>query len=133
MNGNTALWDAVASKHHYTFRILFQLSCLSDPHTGGDLLCTAARRNDVAVMTELLKQGLNVDSTDRHGLTATQVAVAENHLQMVELLLMNGADVSGIATDKFYGSALNETLQRWREAGHRITVHEAITQGEFVI
>ncbi|XP_028757457.1 potassium channel AKT2/3-like [Neltuma alba] len=130
-NGNTALWDAIASKHHSIFRILYQLACLSDPQTGGDLLCTAAERNDLTVMSELLKQGLNIDSKDRHGMTATQVAIAENHVEMVQLLVMNGADVSDIRTHNVSASALNEMLRK-RETGHRITVHEA-TPSEHVV
>ncbi|KAF7803622.1 potassium channel AKT2/3 isoform X1 [Senna tora] len=133
VNGNTALWDAIASKHHSIFRILYQLSCLADPQTGGDLLCAASKRNDLAVMNDLLKQGLNIDSKDRHGVTAIQIAMAENHVEMAQLLVMNGADVSGIAhTHNFSASALNEMLQD-RETGHRITVHdEAATHCDFV-
>ncbi|CAI0375283.1 unnamed protein product [Linum tenue] len=94
INGNTALWEALSSKHSSIFRILYQFAIMSDPNTSGDLLCTAARRNDVAMMKELLKQGLNVDSKDRQGRSAAQIAVAENHADMVDLLVMNGADVS---------------------------------------
>lgn len=124
INGNTALWDAIASKHHSIFRILYQLTCLSDPQTGGDLLCTAAKRNDLTVMNELLKQGLNIDSKDHHGMTATKVAMAENHVEMLQLLIMNGADVSEIPSHNFSDSDLNEMLRK-RETGHRIIVHEA--------
>nr|AAD16278.1 pulvinus inward-rectifying channel for potassium SPICK1 [Samanea saman] len=130
-NGNTALWDAIASKHLSIFRILYQLACFSDPQTGGDLLRTAAERNDLTVMNELLKQGLKVDSKDRHGMTATQVAMAENHMEMVQLLVMNGADVSDIQNHNFSGSALNEMLRK-RETGHQITVDEA-TPSEHVV
>ncbi|KAF7842733.1 potassium channel AKT2/3 isoform X1 [Senna tora] len=121
INGNTALWDAIESKHYSIFRMLYQPSALSDPHTAGDLLCTAAKRNDITVMSELLKQGLNIDSKDHHGLTAIQVAMTKNHVDMVQLLLMNGSDVADAPTHNFSASTLNEMLQK-RE--HRITVHE---------
>lgn len=125
INGNTALWDAIASKHYSIFRVLYQLAALSDPHTAGDLLCTAAKRNDLTVMSELLKQGLNVDSKDHRGITAIQIALEENHADMVQLLVMNGADVAGIRTHEFSASTLSEMLQKL-EIGHLITVHEAI-------
>lgn len=131
INGDTAIWDAIASKHHSIFRILYQLACLSDPQTGGDLLCTAAKRNDLTVMSELLKQGLNIDSKNHHNMTPIQVAMAENHVEMVQLLIMNGADVSGLHTHKFSASALNEMLQN-RETGHRITVQEAPPPYDFL-
>ncbi|CBI23771.3 unnamed protein product, partial [Vitis vinifera] len=93
INGNTALWDAVSAKHNSIFWILYHCASLSDPYTSGDLLCTAAKRNDLTAMKELLKQGLNIDSKNRQGLTAIQIAMAEDHTDMVKLLVMNGADV----------------------------------------
>ena len=128
INGNTALWDAIASKHYSIFRILYQLAALSDPHTSGDLLCTAAKKNDLTVMKELLKQGLNINSKDRQGKTAVQIAMAENHVDMVELLVMNGADVTDVHTHEFSVSSLNEMLQK-REIGHLIAVDEALASG----
>ncbi|KAL1336370.1 hypothetical protein HN51_030742 [Arachis hypogaea] len=125
INGNTALWDAIASKHYSIFRILYQLAALSDPHTPGDLLCTAAKRNDLVVMKELLKLGLNINSNDHQGMSAIQIAMQENHVDMVELLVMNGADANGVCTNGFSALALNEMLRK-REVGHRINVNEAI-------
>ncbi|XP_022763287.1 potassium channel AKT2/3-like [Durio zibethinus] len=121
MNGNTALWDAIFSKHHSIFRILYHCAAISDPFTAGDLLCTAAKRNDLTVMEELLKYGLSVDTKDRHGLTALQIALKEKHEDMVNLLVMNGADVINANTYEFSSKTLNEMLQK-REIGHRITV-----------
>ncbi|GMI83619.1 potassium transport 2/3 [Hibiscus trionum] len=120
MNGNTALWDAISSKHHSIFRILYQCASISDQFTAGDLLCTAAKRNDLTVMQELLKQGLNVDAKGRSGLTALQVAMKEKHNQMVNLLVMNGADIVNANIFEFPPTKLNETLQK-REIGHQIT------------
>ncbi|XP_012464858.1 potassium channel AKT2/3 [Gossypium raimondii] len=120
-NGNTALWDAISSRHHSIFRILYHFASISDPFTAGDLLCTAARRNDLTVMQELLKQGLNVDAKDRHGSTALQVAMKEKHQEMVNLLVMNGADVIDPNTYEFSPTTLNEMVKK-REIGHRITV-----------
>ncbi|KAE9595113.1 hypothetical protein Lal_00041195 [Lupinus albus] len=125
MDGNTALWDAISSKHHSIFRILYQLAALSDPHIAGDLLCTAAKRSDVTLMNELLKQGLNVDSKDHYGITPIQVAMEQNHEDMVKLLVMSGADVTDIHTHEFSASTLSEILKK-HEIGHLINIHEAI-------
>ncbi|GKV21192.1 hypothetical protein SLEP1_g31190 [Rubroshorea leprosula] len=121
MNGNTALWDAVSSKHHSIFRILYHRAAISDPFTAGDLLCTAAKRNNIEVMKELLKHGLNVDADDRHGLTALQIAMAGNHADMVNLLVMNGADIASVSSHRLSSMNLNEMVQN-REIGHRITI-----------
>ncbi|XVF67687.1 hypothetical protein PTKIN_Ptkin10aG0141500 [Pterospermum kingtungense] len=131
MNGNTALWDAISSKHVSIFRILYHCAAISDPFTAGDLLCTAAKRNDLTVMQELLKQGLNVDAKDRHGLTAFQIATREKHEDMVNLLVMNGADINNANTYEFFSTTLNEMLQK-REIAHRITVTDT-TSGEEVL
>ncbi|XP_035540462.1 potassium channel AKT2/3-like isoform X2 [Juglans regia] len=123
INGNTALWDAIASKHHSIFRILYHCAAVSDPHIAADLLCTAAKRDNLTVMEELLKQGLNVDSKDRHGIKPIEIAMAKSNVDMVNLLLMNGADVTNAKTHKFPPDTLKEMLQK-RENEHRIRVPE---------
>ncbi|MBA0855717.1 hypothetical protein Goshw_017942 [Gossypium schwendimanii] len=121
MNGNTALWNAISSKHHSIFRVLYNCAAVSNPFTAGDLLCLAAQRNDQTVMKELLKHGLPIEAKNRHGLTALQIAMKEKHENMVNLLVMNGADVINTNTYEFSSEALNEMLEK-REIGHRINV-----------
>ncbi|KAI3445629.1 hypothetical protein Pfo_002294 [Paulownia fortunei] len=131
-NGNTALWDAIAAKHHSIFKILYHWASISDPYVAGDLLCMAARRNDLTVMKELLKHGLYVDSKDRHGLTAIQVATTENHMDMVKFLLMNGSEVNETVKNKIPSVNLNEMLQK-REVGHRIVMSETLNEDVFTV
>nr|XP_043623583.1 potassium channel AKT2/3 [Erigeron canadensis] len=120
VDGNTALWDAIASNYHSIFRILFHWASISDPFTAGELLCTAAKRNDVSVMKGLLKHGLPVDSKDHHGSTAIQIAVSENNIEMVKLLVMNGADVNDhTIKTKIPAESLIDLVAK-REVGHRI-------------
>ncbi|KAK6156985.1 hypothetical protein DH2020_011233 [Rehmannia glutinosa] len=130
LNGDTALWDAIASKHHSIFKILYHWASISDPYVAGDLLCMAARRNDLEVMQELLKHGLYVDSNDRHGLTAIQVATNENHMDMVKFLLMNGSEVDETVKNKISSVNLNEMLRK-REVGHRIVMSETLNEDVF--
>ncbi|KAK6945623.1 Cyclic nucleotide-binding domain [Dillenia turbinata] len=125
LEGHTPLWDAISSKHHSIFRILYHCAAISDPYTAGDLLCVAAKRNDLPVMKELLRHGLNVDSKDHHGSTAIQIAVEENHSEMVNLLVMNGADIANANANKLSSETLNTLLQK-REIGHRITVVDPV-------
>ncbi|KAL7235805.1 hypothetical protein ACSBR1_019150 [Camellia fascicularis] len=134
MEGNTALWDAISSKHHSIFRTLYHCAAISDPYTAGDLLCTAAKRNNLAVMKDLLKQGLHIDSKNRHGQTALQIAVAENHVDMIKFLVMSaGADVGNIDQHKLPKSLdMNEMLQK-REVAHRITVPDDVSPPNEVV
>ncbi|XP_024980236.1 potassium channel AKT2/3 [Cynara cardunculus var. scolymus] len=122
MDGNTALWDAIASNHHSIFRILYHWASISDPFTAGELLCAAAKRNDLSVMKGLLKHGLLVDSKDHHGSTAIQIAVSENNIEMVKLLVLNGADVNDhTIKNKIPAENLKDYVAK-REVGHQITV-----------
>lgn len=120
VEGNTALWDVIGEKQHSIFSVLYHWATISDPYVAGDLLCKAAKSNDLAAMQELLKHGLHIDSRDRHGRTALQVAVAENKNQtdMIKLLLMNGAEIDEPTKVHLESLGLtNEVLQR-KKLGH---------------
>ncbi|KAI3991020.1 hypothetical protein MKX01_026204 [Papaver californicum] len=91
--GNTATWDAISNKHHSIFRILYHCSSISNSSTAGDLLCLAAKRNDLPTMKELLTHGLSADSKNRQHFTAIQIAMMEKHVDMINLLLLNGATI----------------------------------------
>ncbi|KAJ6803269.1 potassium channel AKT2 isoform X1 [Iris pallida] len=93
VDGNTPLWLAIATKRHKIFNLLYHCACLSNPSTGGDLLCLAARRNDVSTMMELLRSGIYIDSEDSEGSTSLQVALSEGNEDIVRFLIMNGADM----------------------------------------
>lgn len=121
------MWEAIAAKQHSTFRILYHWASVSDPYVAGELLCTAAKRNDITVMKELLKHGLTVDSKDRHGSTAIDVALGENHEDMVKLLLMNGAEINDKFKHKLSSMNLREILQK-REVGHRVIVPDTMDE-----
>ncbi|MCL7040459.1 hypothetical protein MKW94_028362, partial [Papaver nudicaule] len=94
--GNTPTWDAISNKHHPIFRILYHCSSISNSSTAGDLLCLAAKRNDLSTMKELLTHGLNVDSKNRQHFTAIQIAMMEKHVDMINLLLLNGATIDKV-------------------------------------
>ncbi|KAJ0681783.1 putative cyclic nucleotide-binding domain, potassium channel, voltage-dependent, EAG/ELK/ERG [Helianthus annuus] len=118
--GNTALWDAIASNHHSVFRILLHWASISDPFIAGELLCRVAKTNDLTVMKGLFKHGLLVDSKDHHGSTAIQIAVSTNNIEMVKLLMMNGADVNDQAVKNNIPEENMVDFMAKREVGYRI-------------
>lgn len=124
-NGNTALWEAIAAKQHRIFEILYHWASISNPYVSGDLLCTAARRNELTIMKDLLKHGLHVNSKDRHRSTATHVAIEENNVEMVKLLLLNGDEIDDTLKNKLSSMNLGEMLQK-PEVGHRIIISDAM-------
>ncbi|KAF0926954.1 hypothetical protein E2562_028540 [Oryza meyeriana var. granulata] len=134
--GNTALWNAIAARHHKIFNILYHFARVSSPHAAGDLLCLAARRGDLDTLRELLKYGLAVDSEDHDGATALRVALAEGHADVARFLVLNGASVDKASHNDCSGSGsgssprqtaavsvdeLRELMQK-RELAHPITI-----------
>ncbi|MQM14323.1 hypothetical protein Taro_047252 [Colocasia esculenta] len=122
--GNTPLWLAIKGKHHKIFNLLYHCACFSNPTTSGDLLCLAAKRNDLPAMKELLKHGLSIDSKNHEGLTALEVAMDLNHVDLVSFLVMNGANKgrgtpSGTTAET---QAVFDEMMRKREVGHQIDV-----------
>ncbi|XP_038989420.1 potassium channel AKT2-like [Phoenix dactylifera] len=134
VDGNTPLWIAITAKHHKIFNLLYHCACISNPNIGGNLLCLAAKRNDLSTVKELLKHGLNIESGNHEGLTALQVALAENHEEIIRFLVMNGANVekadpSGRGQSKMKHHLLEEMVHQ-REVGYPITVLESPSESE---
>lgn len=57
-------------------------------------LHSAAKKNDAALVTRLLAEGVEVDSRDRNGATALLVATHANAVQAAKVLIESGADVN---------------------------------------
>nr|BAJ86681.1 predicted protein [Hordeum vulgare subsp. vulgare] len=130
--GNTALWQAIAARHHKVFSNLYHAARATNPRAGGDLLCLAARRGDLDTLRELLKHGLDVDSEGHDGATALRVALSEGQADVARFLVMNGASVDKAGLDDD-GSAPQQTtlpaaelreLVKRREVGHPITIYD---------
>jgi outer membrane protein assembly factor BamB len=68
----------------------------------GDALISAAQRQDVAKVTELLAAGTPVDSANRYGATALFYAADKGNVELVKLLLAAGADTN--VQDTFYNA-----------------------------
>ena len=67
-----------------------------------DALSEAARKGDLAAVTKLLDEGVDVNTKFRYGATALSYAADRGHLDVVRLLLDRGADVN--VTDTFYNA-----------------------------
>lgn len=68
---------------------------------GGETLRAAASHGDVAVVGELLAQGVDVDDASEYGATALVLAALNGHAEVVRALLDAGADPDIV--DTFYG------------------------------
>ncbi|XP_010681784.2 potassium channel AKT2/3 isoform X1 [Beta vulgaris subsp. vulgaris] len=121
LNDNTALWDAISAKHYNIFHLLYNYTTIQDPHIAGDLLTTATKRNDIAVIKDLLKCGLDVDSTNLHGLTALQVALTTNHVEIATLLIAYGAktgDLNGNTISSIFAARNQHFVQVNKKRGN---------------
>lgn len=62
-------------------------------------LCLASDYGQLEIIKYLLEKGANVESTDKHGITALLAAIWEGHTQCVKVLLEAGANKNGTAPD----------------------------------
>lgn len=62
-------------------------------------LCLASDYGQLEIIKYLLDKGANVESTDKHGITALLAAIWEGHTQCVKVLLEAGANKNGTAPD----------------------------------
>lgn len=72
------------------------LSCITSVSQAGayEDIITAANRGDTTTVLDLLKRGMDVNTADRSGSTLLMIAVRNNHLQLLETLLANRANVN---------------------------------------
>ena len=75
-------------------------------------LIEAASRNDIDMVTALLKAGADTNVTGLVGIIALSEAAARNNTKMISLLLNNGAIINGIGNDYFYKSPLCEAARK---------------------
>jgi ankyrin repeat protein len=72
------------------------------PADKADAFAAAVRKGDVAVVTALLDQGVDVNTKFRYNATALSFASDRGHVEVVKLLLDRGADAN--AADTFYNA-----------------------------
>ena len=117
--------------------IVFCVACLAAPRAQetGTRLIEAVKQEDVEAVRALLKQGANVNATERDGSSALHWAAQRNNLRLVNLLLDAGANSNAASryhVSPLYLAALNGSagiIERLLDAGvdPNSTAHEGQT------
>ncbi|XP_058780988.1 potassium channel AKT1-like [Vicia villosa] len=94
LDGNIPLWDAMMGGHKSVEKILTKYGANLFCAHAGYLAYSAAEKNSIELLKELIKLGVDVSTPNEHGgSTALHAAVSEGNTEMVRLLLDQGADV----------------------------------------
>eukprot|EP01134_Creolimax_fragrantissima_P006789 CFRG6789T1 len=109
----TPLEEAMNNGHHEIAQF-FREHGGTMPHEIGNRLCHYAIVNDLVAMRRLIDAGANIDSrSSRSRHTALHIASAEGHIDVVSLLLENGAQVNIV--DRWGKTPLSNAI----ENGHK--------------
>jgi len=87
---------------------------VNDQIDGRPPILYAADYGQVDVIEYLISAGANVNSKDKHGITAILAAIWEGHKDCVKLLLEKGASKDGVAPDgkSYLESAENNEIRQ---------------------
>ncbi|KAL4653985.1 hypothetical protein ACB092_01G345400 [Castanea dentata] len=94
LEGNVPLWEAMLGGHETVVKLL--LDSGANLHFGdiGQFACTAAEQNNLNLLKEIIRYGGDVTCSKMDGTTtALHVAVCEGNIEIVKLLLDQGADI----------------------------------------
>eukprot|EP00002_Diphylleia_rotans_P027521 TRINITY_DN551_c0_g2_i2.p1 TRINITY_DN551_c0_g2~~TRINITY_DN551_c0_g2_i2.p1 ORF type:complete len:705 (-),score=121.62 TRINITY_DN551_c0_g2_i2:117-2231(-) len=125
--GNTPLDDAIRSRHDAAVDVLLKNGAVSGNNQSMEqALINAAGTGDVEEATRLIRAGVSVNCADYDGRTPLHLAASEGHLPMIDLLLLNGADIN--KTDRFGGTPLTDAMRHSARVG-KDEVRERLEQG----
>ncbi|WOK96098.1 hypothetical protein Cni_G04803 [Canna indica] len=96
-------------------------SCEATPDQVQTLL-EAARYDDIEDLVRILSMGISPNSGDSQGRTALHMASANGHLEIVEYLIRNEADVNALNSEK-------NTPLHWACLNGHIEVVKLLIQG----
>ncbi|XP_020583593.1 potassium channel AKT1-like [Phalaenopsis equestris] len=91
--GSVPLWEAVLGKHEPVIKMLIDNGASLSHGDVAQYACTAAEQNSLDLLNDIINYGGDVRLPRKDGSTALHLAVCEGNLQMVHLLLDQGADV----------------------------------------
>lgn len=88
-----------------------------------EILLDAATKNHFEIASLALEQGANINSRGLHHTTPLILASMFGHLEMVKLLLNNGADLTSWSSDPSFPSRNDRTALMWANTeGHQEVV-----------
>lgn len=91
--GNIPLWEAILGRHESVVKMLIDNGANIFCGDVGQFACTAARKNSLEMLKEIIHYGGKVTLPKRDGTTALHVAVSEGNVEVVEFLLDHGAEM----------------------------------------
>ncbi|RWR72382.1 k transporter family protein [Cinnamomum micranthum f. kanehirae] len=91
--GNIPLWEAILGRHESVVKMLIDNGANIFCGDVGQFACTAARKNSLEMLKEIIHCGSKVTLPKRDGTTALHVAVSEGNVEVVEFLLDHGAEM----------------------------------------
>nr|ADA79674.1 shaker-like potassium channel 1 [Populus euphratica] len=92
-DGNVPLWEAMLGGHEAVAVLLIQNGASIRHGDVGHFACTAAEKNNLNLLNEIVRYGGDVTSPRNNGITALHVAVCEDNAEIVRFLLDQGADI----------------------------------------
>ena len=92
-DGNVPLWEAMLGGHEAVAKLLIQNGASIHHGDVGHFACTAAEKNNLNLLNEIVRYGGDVTSPRNNGITALHVAVCEDNAEIVRFLLDQGADI----------------------------------------
>ncbi|KAJ6993750.1 potassium channel AKT1-like [Populus alba x Populus x berolinensis] len=92
-DGNVPLWEAMLGGHEAVAKLLIQNGASIHHGDVGHFACTAAEKNNLNLLNEIVRYGGEVTGPRTNGITALHVAVCEDNAEIVRFLLDQGADI----------------------------------------
>ncbi|KAM7263630.1 hypothetical protein ACFE04_001313 [Oxalis oulophora] len=92
-DGSVPLWEAIINGHDHVVRLLKDNGASLTSGAVANFACTAAERNNLDMLKELVRCGGDVTLPKNDGTTALHLAVSEDNVDMVKFLLSKGADM----------------------------------------
>ncbi|KAJ6914036.1 hypothetical protein NC651_016326 [Populus alba x Populus x berolinensis] len=92
-DGNVPLWEAMLGGHEAVAKLLIQNGASIHHGDVGHFACTAAEKNNLNLLNEIVRYGGDVTGPRTNGITALHVAVCEDNAEIVRFLLDQGADI----------------------------------------
>ncbi|XP_027332080.1 potassium channel AKT1 [Abrus precatorius] len=93
-DGNVALWEAIAGGHESVCNVLVENGAKLQIGDVGQYACSAAEQNSINLLKEITRYGGDITlPNSTNGTTALHVAVSEDNVEIVKLLLDHGASI----------------------------------------